>query len=378
MAMQENDARRLRQPYPSTVRPEDADLLRLAGPLNLKLIHPAALGDEIIADLDLKVRGIGWWAAYTDIDRKTRILLSDYLAACARAVPDNLLEAKIERLELDHAVDDFRKWLERCIKPGHPLDMKPPRGPYEELAPRRVQTHLAGMLRAWGTALDCVGGCIVGVAGLPTDLVRADMGSAHTSLSKASTGNPVLAQLQSDLDQAEADAGPVGWRDWLLGMRNTVVHRGRRTAVWSGEVDRTGLTGFNLKLPVSPELTDVDAVLRAGGQIAATFQAPAHELLDHLGDTVTDYVSEATRILADLWKARRADPALVAQHPRQWKAPSGLITSVPAFRGFPDQQVPSTPVTSLDIGSEAYVRMEAAALTKSGPTDFLPDPAVWS
>ncbi|MEZ0096201.1 hypothetical protein ABH925_007408 [Streptacidiphilus sp. EB129] len=68
----------------------------------------------------------------------------------------------------------------------------------------------------------------------------------------------------------------------------------------------------------------------------------------------------------------------MVQNPKQWKAPSGLITAVPVFRGFPDQQVPSTPVTSLDIGSEAYARMEAAALTKSGPTDVLPDPAVWS
>ena len=34
----------------------------------------------------------------------------------------------------------------------------------------------------------------------------------------------VLRQLQADLQQAEAAAGPAGWRNWLLGMRNTYVH----------------------------------------------------------------------------------------------------------------------------------------------------------
>jgi hypothetical protein len=41
-----------------------------------------------VVDLDKAVHGIGWWKAYPDLDRQTRILLSDYLAACARTIPD--------------------------------------------------------------------------------------------------------------------------------------------------------------------------------------------------------------------------------------------------------------------------------------------------
>jgi hypothetical protein len=78
-----------------------------------------------------------------------------------------------------------------------------------------------------------VGGCIVGVAGLPSNLIKADLGPALKSLDKQSSGNQILAQIQSDLEQTEANAGPAGWRDWLLGMRNTDVHRGRRTVTWS-------------------------------------------------------------------------------------------------------------------------------------------------
>lgn len=372
------DAARLKKSYSPPAEPGVPDALRLAGPLSLDLADAVALGDAILADLDSEVYGIGWWSAYPSLDRKTRILVSDYLAACARAVPDNLVEARIERLELDHAVDDFRTYLERGIRPGKPLQMKAPRGAYDELAQRRAMTHLAGMLRAWGTVLDCLGGCIVGVAGLPTNLVLADMGTARKKLEKLSPGNPVLKRLQDELDQAETDAGPPGWREWLLGMRNTVVHRGRRIATWSGDVDRTGLVGFSLQLPVSPDLTEVDAITRAGGQIAATFTAPAADLLDRLGQSVGAYTSAVSRILTRLWQKRRDDPTLLAQDPSQWKQAEGIISPVPVFRGYPGIETPRTEITSLDLGLEVYQRLQAAGLTTPDVSELRPDPKVWS
>jgi hypothetical protein len=47
--------------------------------------------------------------------------------------------------------------------------------------------------------------------------------------------------------------------------------------------------------------------------MAATFTAPASGILDELTKTVSGYVSEACRVLAELWLKRRADPALLAQ-----------------------------------------------------------------
>ena len=165
--MLDEEVTRLSEPYEGEVKPEEPGLLRVAGPLGLNLATSVALGDEIVHDLDKAVHGIGWWKAYPDLDQQTRILLSDYLAACARAIPDNLVEAQVERLEHGHAAKDFRKWLSRGVTAGKRSTVEPPRSPYEELAAHRVQTHLAGVLRAWGSALDCVGGCIIGVAGLP-------------------------------------------------------------------------------------------------------------------------------------------------------------------------------------------------------------------
>jgi hypothetical protein len=116
--MLDEEVTRLSEPYQGEVKPEEPGLLRVAGPLGLNLATSVALGDEIVDDLDKAVHGIGWWKAYPDLDQQTRILLSDYLTACARAIPDNLVEAQVERLEHDHAAEDFRKWLSRGVTAG--------------------------------------------------------------------------------------------------------------------------------------------------------------------------------------------------------------------------------------------------------------------
>lgn len=73
------------------------------------------------------------------------------------------------------------------------------------------------------------------------------------------------------------------------------------------------MVDFNLRLPIAPALTEIDAIIQAGGVMAATFTAPASGILDELTKTVSSYVSEACRVLAELWLKRRADPALLAQ-----------------------------------------------------------------
>ena len=375
--MLEQDVRRLTEPYPITMTPEGLDLARISDPLGLALAEPIALGNEIADDLDGTVCGIGWWRAYPGLDRQTRILLSDYLVACARAVPDNLVEAQVNRLEFDHAVEDFRQWMSRGVRDSQRWTVEAPRSPYEELSTRRARGHLADLLRAWGSALDCIGGCIVGVAGLPTNLVRADMDTAWKSLIRHSSGNQLLGQLQADLGQAEANAGPAGWRDWLLGMRNTVVHRGRRTMTWADNLDGAGVKDFNLRLPVAPSLTEVDAVIQAGGVIAATFEAAAAEFLDELGKTVDAFVSDACRLLADLWRKRRADPRLLSQSPDQWRQPPGLITP-PAFRGFPHLTSSPSVITSFGVDPEGERRLRAAGLTRLDVGEIRPDPLVWT
>jgi hypothetical protein len=373
--MLDKDVTRLSELYPPTTPLDDPPLLRLANPLGLDLVRSVLLGDEIFGDLDVTTYGIGWWKTYPDLDSQTRILLSDYLVVCARAIPDNLVEARIELLELDHAVEDYGNWMTRGMNARNLSTVEPPRSLYEELSNRRARTHLAGALRAWGSAVDCVGGCIIGVTGIPADLVKADMYTAQESLRKHSAGNQLLEQLQTSLEQAETTAGPNGWRDWLLGMRNTVVHRGRRTVTWSGNLGANEVVDFGLRLPMAPDRTEVDATILSGGVIAATFEAPAADMLNSLSKTVGTYVNEACALLKDLWSTRRADPALLAQSPKQWKQPSGLIT-LPGFRGFPNLTPQASVITDYGVSPEEDRRMRAAALRVDG-NDIKPDPRVW-
>jgi hypothetical protein len=159
-------------------------------------------------------------------------------------------------------------------------------------------------------------------------------------------------------------------------MRNTVVHRGRRTTTWSGNLEANEVLDFGLRLPIAPDRTEIDAIVLCGGAIAATFQAPAADMLNELSKTVGTYVSEACGALTDLWRTRRANPGLLAQHPKQWKQPAGLIT-LPEFRGFPHLAPPASVITSYGVSPEDDRRMRSAAL-RPDVNDVKPDPKVWS
>jgi hypothetical protein len=205
--------------------------------------------------------------------------------------------------------------------------------------------------------------------GLEENLVKADLHSALTRLVKQKTGNTVLEGLHADLERAEASAGPPGWRAWLLGMRNTVVHRGRRTVTFHGVYQGGEVTEFNLRLPVQADLTDIEAIVQVQGVMAAAFDSPASAVLDQLGKTV------ACSVLIALWRDRRADPSLLAQSLKQWKQPASLIVP-PAFRGFPGLTSPPIQVTSIGVSPEGERRYLSAGI-KPGVGDARPAPSVW-
>lgn len=205
------------------------------------------------------------------------------------------------------------------------------------------------------------------------------MKKARDHLQRQASGSQALKQLQADLEQGEATAGPAGWREWLLGMRNTFVHRGRRTSFWVGDSDDDGAAGrLSLRLPLAPGLTDADAVVQAAGLIASTFPVPATDLLGEVSKTVDVFVAEACRALTHLWRVRRADPGLLPQSPKQWKQPEGLLIKLPAFRGYPSLAQSRGLPTSLGLSPEGARRLGAAAVLHPLGNDRGPDPAVWT
>jgi len=333
------------------------------------------LGDLLLGDLDASSYGIGWWSAYTALSRKARIFISDYLVACARDVATNLLEAYVYRLEFDHSLVDFEEYVRRGIRKNTTV-IPPPRGLHDDLSHFRVSAHLVGMLRAFGSALDCLGGCIVGAAGLPTELIKTSLHAAKENL-ESQQQNARLARLHDDLLQCEADAGPDGWISWLVAMRNTVVHRARRVVTFNVNRGPGDQVDFALLLPRSPELTEVEAWIYAGGQVASHFEVPAGEFLTKLAASVHQYVDSAARLLITLWAERKADPSLITQSARQWKEPMSIIKPVPSFGGFDVPAIAGT-ISEVGVSNEMAVRLRAAGLTDLGPDDVRPSPAVWS
>ena len=373
--MRESDIRRLKARY-STVDPDISNDHRLNDELRLGIGSVIALGDLLRSDLDVSAYGIGWWADYAALNRKARIFISDYLLACARDVATNLLEGYAYRLEFDHALADFEEYMRRGIRKNATV-IPPPRGQYDDLSYFRVTAHLAGILRAFGSALDCLGGCIVGVAGLPADIVRTSLHQAKESLRGQCSGSNRLSRLYDDLLQCETDAGPEGWISWLVGMRNTVVHRARRVVTFNTNRGPGGHVDFALFLPRSPELTEVEAWIYAGGHVASQFEVPAGEFLTRLAASVHSYVDAAAGLLMALWAERKAAPSLIEQSPRQWKEPTGIIKPVPSFGGF-DIPAVAGKVSGVGVSNELALRLDAAGLADLGPDDVRPSPAVWS
>ena len=159
--MRDADAERLRVPYESPVEPVPDDR-RLNARLDFGIDSVIDLADQFVTDLDPSIGGIGWWQVYPELDRQKRAFISDYLASSARSICFNLHESYVHRIELNHAVDDFKEWIERGIGSGQPT-IPPPQNLYDDLSYVRVNASLAGTLRAFASSLDCIGACIVGV-----------------------------------------------------------------------------------------------------------------------------------------------------------------------------------------------------------------------
>lgn len=107
-------------------------------------------------------------------------------------------------------------------------------------------------------------------------------------------------------------------------------------------------------------------------------QAWAGAFLDELARTLELYISEVSALPVDLWTARRANSALLAQPSEQWKPVKGVINSVPVFRGFPAVPGPAAPVTSLGLGVGADLWLKAAAITAAVANDVRADPEIWT
>jgi len=224
-----------------------------------------------------------------------------------------------------------------------------------------------------GSALDCLGAAIIGVLALPTSILKADLDRAIAALGKVKTpradGEKVQAAFGAVLATFVATAGPPGWLPWTMDTRNMLVHRGRRlqlSQLVPREPVRLSAGGRPITLARSvrqlaqdPQLSEVEAFVSAA---APVLTEDATTTLEGVMASTLALSEKAAASLVEIWRQRRAEPALLVQPKEQW--PEGRSTASRGFSGYRAGTVPFN-IDALVAHPTFVRRLQVAALEKN-------------
>jgi hypothetical protein len=337
--MRPDDLERLSAPIPEAdARPPDQ---QFHDALGILLPRWLALSAAVRADLDRDAKGVRWWRA---ADEPRRQLISHQLSECLGTVPGLLARARVHLLEVAHATHLLNA-APHCVV-VHAGGSGDPRSvplryesAAEHLPSELEQLHIAGVIHALFSALDVVGGVIIGVAGVPRSILKADFSGAMSALQNA-TKNPVSehreAWLQLHRDVSAALAAPADWHAWLADLRNTVAHRAKiptlhlvlpngRAAISGGDLVR--FVNIETRLPRQPARAFLQSMTNIHD---AYLDEPATVTLSGVLDATVRLVEVAGNALINFWERRRSGDLHLDQPAEQWPQPE----PVPA-RSFP-------------------------------------------
>lgn len=362
------DIERLSQEYP-VGEPREG---RLARALEVDIPVWRQLGDEILGDLDEHVFGVGWWAPGPGTSR--RILISDHLCNCVRSVETNLIEARLDLIEATdfwERESDFHARAVSINTDGRlQVELPERRRPLDEITAAMGILHTLGFIRAIAGALDCFGASVVGVVALRTNLLRADLDSARRTLAAvagAGAAERLQGQFGAELEALIGRGGPPGWFRWVMDLRNTLIHRGRRLQMPELRPVPSGIVGLDGRpfirtdvihqLPRDPGRSDVEMFLDAAH--APVLTESAATTLRGVLENSLQLIGEGGGLLHDVWRARRSNPALLPQPREQWPAGPARVTA--DFEGYAPGSMPYNPA---QLRSDATLvrRMEASSL----------------
>jgi hypothetical protein len=310
---------------------------------------------ELRENLDCRRYGFAAWLDQP-LDDQRRILVSDHLLDAVNDVSANLVEAKIHLSSfraLSHEEASRIRWRPDLSGGFEPRLSE---SPEEALKSAERSAHLIGLLRALGSTLDCLGTAVVGLAALPLNLKRSDWAQARKGLRKADDRTRELL----DLDALVESAGPPGWSDWTLQMRNRFVHRPRPMHMAYLRPIYKPSTGPRIVnyLPSTPADSWVESFVRAGSAPSSILPEDATTTMTHVTTSVVAVTSTLSTRLLCLWRNRLDDDWLV-QPKVQWRKPS----EPPAFDGYvKDERMPRGRGMSMMLNPIGTLRMEAAAL----------------
>ena len=286
----------------------------LVSPATLRL---TALAQQVSFDM-AGGEGVAWW----DLDPARSILIGDYLMGLMESAEANLTQAAM------HLARTKELWTADAVatRAGMTSASKPREGffakPTERDSNRRVEAdgQVAGFFRAAGSALDNVGGIVVGVAGLRTPIVRAAWAdlklgkSAPVGSASDGPGRDVQIAVVDGVRAAIAK-GPDGWSDWTTDFRHTLVHRASRLALTMSDPRRADT--FLRPLPRHPAQTRSESMARNKlGQDLV----PEHgtDTMAAILRCLVEVVSSTAASGAIAWHTRRQKPDLILQPRQQW------------------------------------------------------------
>jgi hypothetical protein len=214
---------------------------------------------------------------------------------------------------------------------------------------------IQGAFVSLGSTMDCLAGVLVGLAGLKTPLIRADLpkllsrvdfdqypeGDKDVKKMLAPEGSALRDQqvtaLRSLITSIE-QAGPTGWFAWALGMRNMVTHREHRTEIITFQRTKAkGLAMYRLP-PADPAMSNMQA-LRTGGNDILRFNLfeDTQDVLEGLAGSLCAAVIATLEVLRSTWEWRKIHPLQRVNVADQWTAP----TVTAGFAGY-GKPVPPT------------------------------------
>ena len=233
--MRRSDIDRLNKPYGTA---QDVPSPGPAKTLGVDAPALIALEEVIVEDLSTgSPFGVKWWAPEPGTSR--RILVSDQLLCCVTSTETNLVEAALHWLEfLDYSEQESDLFADAIQRSGKGFVVKSPKRerPIDDIVLDMCDLHILGVARSLAGALDCLAGAIIGVLALKTSILRADFGTVYTRIlprlpSPTNEGQQKQADFAKSVKDIVAGAGPAGWLEWVLDLRNMLIHRGRRLTI---------------------------------------------------------------------------------------------------------------------------------------------------
>ena len=345
--------------------------------------HLSALADEVWEDLDPEHFGLKWMKG----DSAVRILLSDHLAGALESVGSNLNDAAYHLSAFETASSAVERatlvHLRRNWQKGEPLELSPSLTKRIDRHYLEFDTNISVFFRATGGSMDNLGVVIAIIGALPVELVQTFTWRqlwAPDANGKSSSTSAEQDGLREWVRLAGQAAGPPGWLDWTLDLREMVVHRPRR--IWLTRIiadpNRDGRplrAHHHLMLPREPGLTNIE-IMREGGDLAgALLSEPAQTTMAGVIDSTRRLVDACCAYLLSLYERRRAEPSLLQQPSSQWRM--GSITPRRHAQPFVGYEVGSVDPPSIEDSKHLHPalgeRLQAGAVANDEARAQWPD-----